>query len=93
MMKDIEHFLEDSPHRDIKLNEVFNKITDILQQQTVVTPSKQKMSCDVIETILPERSIEPIDQGRHAVDYLCIACMLSSTVGCSLNIFYPLPLF
>lgn len=67
MMKDIEHFLEDSPHRDIKLNEVFNKITDILQQQTVVTPTKQKMSCDVIETILPDRSNVPIEQGRPTV--------------------------
>lgn len=64
MMKDIEHFLEDSPHRDIKLNEVFNKISDILQQQTVVAPSKQKMSCDVIETILPEKSNIPINQGK-----------------------------
>jgi len=68
MMKDIEHFLEDSPHRDIKLNEVFNKITDILQQQTVVTPSKQKMSCDVIETILPDRTTIPVNQGLVSED-------------------------
>lgn len=60
----IEHFLEDSPHRDIKLNEVFNKITDILQQ-TSVSPVKQKMSCDVIETILPDKSNIPIIQGKN----------------------------
>lgn len=60
----IEHYLEDSPHRDVKLNEVFNKLTDILQQQTSVTPAKQKMSCDVIENILPDRSSVPISGGK-----------------------------
>lgn len=91
-MKDIEHFLEDSPHRDIKLNEVFNKITDILQQQTVVAPTKQKMSCDVIETILPERSNEPIDQGRPTVPLtlhaLLLATVTLNTVSSTIN---PLP--
>ncbi|XP_022191088.1 protein charybde isoform X1 [Nilaparvata lugens] len=56
----LEHFLEDSPHRDVKLNEVFNKLSDILQQQT---PIKQKMSCDVIDSILPDRNTVPISSG------------------------------
>lgn len=60
----IEHYLEDSPHRDVKLNEVFNKLSDILQQQNSVTPVKQKMTCDVIETILPDRNTVPVTGGK-----------------------------
>ncbi|GFG29691.1 hypothetical protein Cfor_03741, partial [Coptotermes formosanus] len=55
----IEHFLEDSSRRDTtRLNGVFNKISDILQHQNSV--SKQKMSSEVIESILPERFNIPI---------------------------------
>lgn len=70
MMKG-EHYLEEPTHRDIKLNEVFNKITDILHQQSSVTPTKQKMTCDVIESILPDRSTIPIIQGKtpHCMPY------------------------
>lgn len=58
-----EHFLEDSPHRDSKLHGVFNKISDIWQQQHSVS-HKQKMSAEVIETILPERNI-PISNSKY----------------------------
>ncbi|KAG8295661.1 negative regulation of signal transduction [Homalodisca vitripennis] len=82
MMKDIEHFLEDSPHRDIKLNEVFNKITDIIQQQAVVTPDKQKMSCEVIETILPDKSCIASNQANKSRQRcwvcLCVLCPVRS---------------
>lgn len=60
----LEHYLEDSPHRDVKLNEVFNKITDILQQ-TSVTPVKQRISCDVIENMLSDRNNIPISEGKN----------------------------
>lgn len=59
MMKgDIEHFLEDSSHRDTRLHGVFNKISDIWQHQNSV--SRQKMSSEVIESILPERFNVPV---------------------------------
>lgn len=55
----IEHFMEDSSRRDTtRLNGVFNKISDILQHQNSV--SRQKMSSEVIESILPERFNIPI---------------------------------
>ncbi|KAF4518922.1 hypothetical protein B566_EDAN006760 [Ephemera danica] len=57
----IEHFLEESPHHESKLHGVFNKLTDIWQQQqgsTAVTP--QKTSTDVIESILPDRKNLPL---------------------------------
>lgn len=64
----IEHFLEDSPHHhDSKLHGVFNKISDIWQQQHSVS-HKQKMSAEVIETILPERNIPISDSGYQAAD-------------------------
>lgn len=63
-----EHFLEDSPHHpDSKLHGVFNKISDIWRQQHTVS-HKQKMSAEVIETILPERNIPISDSGYHAAD-------------------------
>ncbi|KDR16565.1 protein charybde-like isoform X1 [Zootermopsis nevadensis] len=59
MMKgEIEHFLEDSSHRDTRLHGVFNKISDIWQHQNCV--SRQKMTSDVIESILPERFNVPV---------------------------------
>jgi len=55
----IEHFMEDSSRRDTtRLNGVFNKISDIWQHQNSV--SRQKMSSEVIESILPERFNIPI---------------------------------
>lgn len=55
----MENFLEDSSRRDTsRLNGVFNKISDIWQHQNSV--SRQKMSSEVIESILPERFNIPI---------------------------------
>ncbi|XP_034230325.1 protein charybde-like [Thrips palmi] len=63
-----EHFLEDSPHHnDSKLHGVFNKISDIWQQQHTVS-HKQKMSAEVIETILPERNIPISNSGYQTAD-------------------------
>ncbi|KAJ8893897.1 hypothetical protein PR048_006498 [Dryococelus australis] len=56
----IEHFLEDTPHHDSRLHGVFNKISDILQHQN--SPTKQKMSSEVIESIQPERFNVPINE-------------------------------
>lgn len=56
----IEHFLEDSSYRDSKLQEVFNKISNIWQQQNPVS-IKQKLSSEVIESVLPERNPIPAE--------------------------------
>ncbi|XP_063243486.1 protein charybde-like isoform X1 [Bacillus rossius redtenbacheri] len=56
----VEHFLEDTPHHDSRLHGVFNKISDILQHQN--SPTKQKMSSEVIESIQPERFNVPINE-------------------------------
>lgn len=58
----IEHFLEDSSYRDSKLQEVFNKISNIWQQQNSVS-IRRKLSSEVIETVLPERNHIPITEG------------------------------
>lgn len=60
----IEHFLEDSSYRDSKLQEVFNKISNIWQQQNSVL-SKRKLSSEVIETVLPDRNHIPITEGGY----------------------------
>lgn len=60
MMKDTR-YLEDTP---IRLNDVFNKITDVWQHQhqnSVIEGSKPTMSCDVIETVRSDLN-EPIHQ-------------------------------
>ncbi|XP_068082851.1 protein charybde-like [Anabrus simplex] len=60
MMKksQMEHFLEDSPNHESRFHEVFSKISDIWHKQNSV--SSQKMSSEVIESILPERFSLPI---------------------------------
>ncbi|KAL0274537.1 UNVERIFIED_CONTAM: hypothetical protein PYX00_002639 [Menopon gallinae] len=60
----IEHFLEDSSYRDSKLQEVFNKISNIWQQQNPVT-IKRKLSSEVIESVLPERNPIPVVEGGY----------------------------
>lgn len=61
----IEHFLEDSSYRDSKLQEVFNKISNIWQQHQQSSVSiKRKLSSEVIETVLPERNRVPIIEGE-----------------------------
>ena len=76
----IEHFLEDSSRRDTtRLNGVFNKISDILQHQNSV--SRQKMSSEVIESILPERFNIPIAGRKYqhlyivAFTFLILICI------------------
>uniref|UniRef100_A0A8D9ETX1 Uncharacterized protein n=1 Tax=Cacopsylla melanoneura TaxID=428564 RepID=A0A8D9ETX1_9HEMI len=64
MMK--EAILDDSPHRDIRLNDVFNKITDIWQHQnSVTTGSKPTMTCDVIESVRSDLN-EPISHDEES---------------------------
>lgn len=66
----IEHFMEDSSRRDTtKLNGVFNKISDIWQHQNSV--SRQKMSSEVIESILPERFNIPIAGRKYYHLFMC----------------------
>ena len=61
----IENFFQESSYRDSKLQEVFNKISNIWQHQTNPSVSiKEKLSSEVIETVLPERSRIPIIQGK-----------------------------
>jgi hypothetical protein len=59
----VEHFLEDSSRRDTRLRGVFNKISDIWQHQNSV--SRQKMSSEVIESVLPERFNVPIASRKY----------------------------
>uniref|UniRef100_A0A8D8M0P2 Uncharacterized protein n=1 Tax=Cacopsylla melanoneura TaxID=428564 RepID=A0A8D8M0P2_9HEMI len=67
MMK--EAILDDSPHRDIRLNDVFNKITDIWQHQnSVTTGSKPTMTCDVIESVRSDLNA-PISHGEYQSTY------------------------
>jgi hypothetical protein len=63
MKGDIQHILEDSSNRDTRLNGVFNKISDIWQHQNSV--SRQKMSSEVIESILPERFNVPVAVSKY----------------------------
>lgn len=47
---------EDSPHREVRLNQVFNKITSLIEQQqaqAVNSGGKAKAPRGVIESILP----------------------------------------
>ncbi|XP_008468653.2 protein charybde [Diaphorina citri] len=58
MMKD--HYLDgDSPHRDIRLNEVFNKITYIWHHNSVTKGSGKPttMTCDVIESVRSDLNV------------------------------------
>lgn len=61
----IEHFLEDSSYRDSKLQEVFNKISNIWQHQQNSVSIKRKLSSEVIETVLPEQNRIPIAEGEY----------------------------
>ncbi|KAI5755160.1 hypothetical protein M8J77_014600 [Diaphorina citri] len=65
MMKD--HYLDgDSPHRDIRLNEVFNKITYIWHHNSVTKGSGKPttMTCDVIESVRSDLNV-PISNNER----------------------------
>lgn len=59
----MEHFLEEeSSRRDTKLHTVLTKFSDILNNQGSIP--RQKMSAEVIESVLPEKENLPIPVGK-----------------------------